>query len=234
MFRTRITSASLAVLLASCAHAPVEFKGEPREALAQVCSPGAQLKSARGSVFLKAKSKEASGQFPAEVDAPGPDRLKIEITNLVGGTEAIISVEGTHYTINVPKQKNRSEKGERSWGGIPLQWSNALFLGRIPCPPTASLSGTGVTVNKEGDVVAETTRTLEAPAEKFVYHTRQVADLLWPETLHWEKLDSAGGVAVAVDFKFDEPEAGSRSPRKWEAKSSQGEVKVRWRERTTQ
>src|SRR5262249_13269789 len=60
--------------------------------LEQACKPGQGVRGVKGSVWLKAQSKEASGQFPAMVDA-SPERLRLEATNLTGGTEALITVE---------------------------------------------------------------------------------------------------------------------------------------------
>jgi hypothetical protein len=53
-----------------------------------------------------------------------------------------------------------------------------------------------------------------------------VLQQVWPESLHWE----ATGVPK-VDLKFDDPEEGTNSPKKWEAHSSEGFLKVRWRQR---
>jgi hypothetical protein len=76
--------------------------------------------------------------------------------------------------------------------------------------------------------VVETPASVESDAEKFVYRFRSQGGGWWPEALHWERKGTFG---TKVDFKFDQPEAGSLSPLKWEAQSQQGEVKVRWRER---
>jgi hypothetical protein len=75
-------------------------------------------------------------------------------------------------------------------------------------------------VSPEHDLVVETGE------EKFIYSFRSWGGKAWPEKLHWERNGGAG-----VDFKFDDPEDKTASPRKWEAKSVQGEVKVRWRDR---
>jgi hypothetical protein len=221
----------LGATLSGCSHGPVKGDADPKPLLEQACSPGAGVRSAKGSVWLKAKSNEASGQFPAVVDAPSPERLKMEVTNLVGGTEAILTVEGRRYTIEVPKQKNRTERGEHSWAGIPLQWANALFLGRVPCPESAARKDATLSIGGDGELVVQTKASLDRLPEKYVYRFRSLDAGVWPESLHWERQGIAGSSPVVVDLKFDEPEPKTRSPRKWEAKSAQGEVKVRWRDR---
>jgi hypothetical protein len=236
--RTSVTSSlvlalatALGLLGAACSHAPVSRDVDPRALLNQACLPGMDVKSVKGSVWLKAKSKDASGQFPAIVDAPSADRLKLEVTNLLGGTEAILSVEGRRYKIEVPKKKGRSEEGESYWGGIPLQWANALFLGRIPCPDATIAKDAALSRGPEGELIVETPKTLDRLPERFVYRMRSIEGGYWPESLHWERKGIAGSAPIIVDFSFEDPEAKTRSPQKWEAKGSQGEVKVRWKER---
>jgi hypothetical protein len=222
------------VPFAGCSHAPTSGNAaDPRALLAQACQPGLTVKSAKGSVWLKAKSKEASGQFPAVVDAPSVDKLKLEVTNLIGGTEAILTVEGHRYKIEVPNHKERDEQGESSWGGIPLQWANALFLGRIPCPDAELAKTAAFSQDSLGNLVVETPSVSDHLSEKYVYHLRPLDGGLWPDTLHWERKGIAGAAPVAVEFKFEDPDSKTHSPKKWEAKGSQGEVRVRWKERIT-
>ena len=222
---------TLAISFAGCSHGPIAHENDPAALLDQVCRPGAGVKAARGSVWLKAKSKDASGQFPALVEAPSADRLKLEVTNLVGGTEAIISVEGQHYRIDIPNHKERQEQGNSSWGGIPLQWANALFLGRIPCPELPLAAAGSVNRDAQGALVVETSKTLDRMAEKYVYHLTLVGGTSWADSLHWERKGMDAADTSVVDFKFSDPDDKTRSPQKWEAKGGQGEVKVRWKDR---
>jgi hypothetical protein len=222
-----------ALALQGCSHAPINSgaDADPRALLAQACEAGAGVKSVKGSVWLKAKSKEASGQFPAEVAAPSADRVRLEVTNPLGGTEAVLSVEGSHYKIQVPNHKERNERGDRSWGGIPLEWANALFLGRIPCPDASRAKDAKLSRGPAGELVVETPKTLDRLPEKYVYRMRAIDGGFWAESLHWERQGIAGSAPVVVDFKFDDPDSKTRSPLKWEAKGAQGEVKVRWKDR---
>ena len=135
------------------------------------------------------------------------------------------------YKIEVPNRKDRSEKGQISWAGIPLQWANALFVGRIPCPETAAMDHASTSVGKKGELIVETGATVGREPEKFIYHFRTFEGVHWAESLHWERKGIADTAPVVVDFRFDDPEAKTHSPKKWEAKGSQGEVKVRWRDR---
>lgn len=170
---------------------------------------------------MRLDSKEAKGQFPASVDAAAPDQVTLEVTNLLGSREALIQVHRGSYSVDMPNQSGgtaRRAEGSGSWGGIPLQWASELFLGRIPCPSQKHSKSLKLEVTPGGELIAT------SGAERFVYHFRRWAGHAWAETLQWKK------GASTVDFKFDEPDDKSGSPRKWEAKSPRGVVKVRWRD----
>ena len=223
------------LLLCSCAPSQLKPTEDAAALLNYACRPGETVKSAQGTIGMKAQSNEATGQFPASVLATAPDHLRLEATNLLGGTEAVITVEGSHYQIDVPSRKDpshpemgRMEEGVGTWAGIPLEWATQLFLGRIPCPPAALSKDTKLQVDAVGNLIAETPAFSDRGEERFVYHFRTWQGKPWPETLHWERKGSA---PISVDFKFEDPEDRTDSPRKWEAKSPRGEVKIRWRDR---
>jgi hypothetical protein len=222
----------LLFVLSGCSHALEVKVQDPQKLLDYACGPGGGISAIKGSVWLKTQSKEVSGQFPALVDAHAKKQtLILEVTNLIGGTEALISVVGQKYTISVPSQPNKKhqiEQGQGTWGGIPLQWSTDLFLGRIPCPLEKDPAKLAITASEEGDLTIETRSQGRRESERYVYQFRQWEGVPWPEALHWERTGSA---LLSVDFKFDDPEDTTRSPRKWEAKSPRGEVKVRWKDR---
>lgn len=215
-------------ILTGCAHRPVTKDADPQALLRDACGPGRQVESISGSVWLKAKSKEASGQFPAAVEAKDPAQLRMEVTNLIGGTEAVITVKNDRYEVKSPKKSVREEKGERAWGGIPLRWATELFLGRIPCPSSSRPGDWDTRVDDEGRLEATHAKEKDR-GERFLYSFRSWEGRPWAEALLWEK--KGGGDPISVEFRFDDPEDKTRSPRKWEAKSPLGEVKVRWRDR---
>ena len=224
--RLALTLLSVGTLF-SCATPPIQ-ETDPRKLLAEACNPGAGIRSVRGGVAMKATSKEASGQFPASVEATAPGSVKLEITNLIGGTEAVISVQNRTYKIEIPGKPERTEKGTQTWGGIPLQWASDLFLGKIPCPGLGRIQELRLSRPGSGELQVDVPSSLEGDAQVFVYKFRSVAGRPWPESLHWERK----GMAVSkVDFRFDDPDPSTRSPLKWEARSPQGEVKVRWKDR---
>ena len=215
--------------LIGCAHTPYSKKTDSKDLLSSACSIGQATKTVKGSVWLKAKSQEMSGQFPAFVLAQEPSTLKLEITNLVGGAEALISIQDGKYTVEVPDKKKKVETGYGYWGGIPLKWGTELFLGRIPCPTATEISDASVSVNPEGELIVETLRSVRGDRELFRYRFREWNGGAWPEYLYWER---KGNFKTSVNFRFDSPADNTGSPKKWEATSALGQVKVRWRERT--
>jgi hypothetical protein len=218
----------LLLLVEGCSHGPAHQVESPDALLNYACRPGSDVQTVKGTVWMKAKSKDASGQFPASVEAKAPDHLKVEAINLLGAVQAVITVDGKSYSVQVPTKNGlkQREAGQNSWSGIPLQWATDLFLGKIPCPNSAKQD---IEIMGSGDLKISTGKgsSSEDP-ETFVYHFKAVDGHPWPETLHWER---SGPFANQVDFKFDNPDAKSQSPKNWEATSAQGEVKVRWRDR---
>jgi hypothetical protein len=214
------------LFVVGCSHGPSQTES-PDALLNYACRPGSTVETVKGTVWMKAQSKDASGQFPASVEAKAPDHLKVEAINLLGAVQAVITVDGKSYSVQVPTKKGlkQREQGLNSWSGIPLQWATDLFLGRIPCPNSAKQD---ISVTSAGDLKISTGGASSEDPETFLYHFKAVDGHPWPETLHWER---TGPFANQVDFKFDNPDPKSQSPKNWEAKSAQGEVKVRWRDR---
>lgn len=213
-----------------CAHSPKESMGlqgrfKPRELLLLACSPGAGVRKVSGNAQMQVKSEEASGRFTAMIEAGAPSDLKLEVLRPLGGTYAILTVHGSDYKISVPGHPERDRSGSETWAGIPLRWATALFLGRIPCPDGEMLQNSRLSISSDDELQVDVPSTSRWEAQDFVYRFRARSGSFWPEELNWR----AGG--TSVDFHFDHPDADTLSPRRWEAKSSRGEVKARWRDR---
>jgi hypothetical protein len=219
------------LILSSCSHAPSQ-KGalrsqiEPKALLAEACSPGHDLREARGVAWMKAKSPDASGQFPASIQAKAPSSLKLEVQQPLGGTAAILTIEGRDLQIEIPGKPERGRRERDSWAGIPLRWATDLFLGKIPCPDAKSLAQASLVIDSDDELIVSVPSDSTGKLARFVYRfDEKKTGHFWPKFLHWES-GSAG-----VDFEFDDPESETQSPLKWQAKSKQGEVKIRWRDR---
>lgn len=219
-----VLSSSLVALTGCSTPAPVKRSESPAQLFASACQIGRANNSVQGHLWLKATSKEFSGQFPADVNVKAPDQLKLEISNVLGGTEAVIRVDGESYEVfsgNVNPQKKM--QGYGSWGGIPLRWATDLFLGKIPCPETQQ--GWKLSLDQDEQLVVAKVEKGVFGKERFTYRFRDIKGKPWPEFLLWERAGDK------VEFKFDDPESEGFSPKKWEAKSMLGHVKVRWGKR---
>lgn len=218
----------LGLLAQGCAHAPDLKKADPKDLLGQICSVGDSIQAVNGTVWLKAKSSEASGQFPAAAIAKAPSHARLEVSNPLGGTEAVITVDGLRYRIEIPGKKARTEEGFGSWGGIPLRWATPLLLGRFPCPTAAEIKTATVSLSAEGELRVVTQPSLQGDSESFTFRFREWDGKAWAEALVWERKGTFG---LKIDFTFGEPDARTGAPGKWEAKSARGDVKARWRDR---
>jgi hypothetical protein len=198
----------------------------PAELAQYACDPGKNIQSVNGHLWIKADSKEVSGQFPADIQATSTQQLKMVVTNLLGGTLGVISISGNHYEIiEGSGLKGKKAEGSGSWGGIPLRWASDLFLGKIPCPSITALNQYKLSTTLEDELV------IESEDQKFVFRFKTHQGKPWPEALHWERLKER---VTSVDFSFSNPHEKTKSPQRWEAKSSLGAVKVRWRDQEIQ
>ena len=84
-----------------------------------------------------------------------------------------------------------------------------------------------LSLGSRGELIVQVSK-LNAEPERFIYEFRRDQGKEWPKSLHWERLSSP---PVTVDFNFDDPENETLSPKKWEAQSERGAVKVHWRDR---
>lgn len=233
-----LPSVALVIFATGCTTVRPASGTDPREALKQVCSVGEGATGVRGSVWMSVRSAEGTGRFPADVRVDSPEALDMEVTNLLGGVEGTLSIRGQKYQIEEGKvrkgeSQKRKEVGEGQWRGLPLTWATTLFLGRVPCAAAERLAKAAVILEGEGDLDVRVPAGAGHFAEHYVYRTRLHAGSVWPETLHWERSEGTRLLA-SVDFTFEDPEDGTRSPRKWEARTSlggEGQVKVRWRDR---
>jgi hypothetical protein len=211
-------------MLVSCS---TTKKSNPLSKLAEICNIGRNTKEVSGNLLIKARSKEAKGQFPAAIKVNKAQKTMIlEVTNLVGGPIASIKVSNEKFLIKTFGKKKQVAKGSISWGGIPLIWSLDLFLGKIPCP---SLVNPDVKVKLSDTPDWQLLATIKD--ETYRYKIGIYEGAAWPEELLW----SNNKKKESVHFWFSDPDGESMSPKKWRVKSSKnGEVRVKWRDRRVQ
>lgn len=187
---------------------------DPAQLFSEICSAPPLANEVTGEVWMIVTSPEATGRFPAVVRAASAPvaALDLEVTNLIGSTVARIrlSEEG----LQVFRDGRMQASSRDNYAGIPLRFGAELFLGMRPCPsekPRLRL--------EEGRLIAELN------GESFEYGFRAYGAKPWVESVLWTRGESR------VDFVFDRPEEPTGAPQEWQAKSTRGEVRVRWKRR---
>jgi len=200
-------------------------RDDPIKLIKGVCALDGAPREVIGSVWMKAKSKEASGQFPATVQARArpdePLELRIEVNQLLGARAALIEIRGSDFKVETSKQGSVNRKAT-SWGGIPLEWASQLFLDRFPCPNEQDLSRIRWRWLSESELEGRP----EVGEIVWRFKFRRWNLKPWVESVFWQK---AAGKTLEVTR--DDPDPSEGWARRWEASSSSGQVKVRWKER---
>jgi len=194
---------------------------------------GAGVESVQGWVTIKANVPDFFGQFSAAIFASASRQsLQLELTNLLGGTEAYIRIQGDRY--QVMRASRLQAEGRSTWNQIPLHWIRDLFLGKVPCPslsdtPSAS-SQTQMTMHQgsDGELILLVSKS-GVVQERFTFYFELYQKQPWPQFLHWEQLKP---VPVTLDLKWSSPDEKTGSSKRWEVQSAQGKIQVRWTQQT--
>lgn len=205
----------------------------PEELFTSACGIGKEIPAVSGNASLKVSSTHVKGRFPAMIKASSLGDLALDVMNPFGGTEASIVIEGDHYVVKRPGHKKSETEGTGSWNGIPLRWISDLFLGKIPCPSGSKLSeipNLKVKQDEAAQLILRIAGQQNQEPQEFRFHFHDRDGKPWPDSLQWIGGRSS---SQAIDFTFEDPEKATSIPLKWEAKSKQGSIQVRWRERNT-
>ena len=208
------------------------FQGiTPHQLYEEACKRSDRIHSTSGEVSLKIKSKDLSGQFNASVKAETSHVLNLEVDHPLGGLAARVRVEGDSFEVqNLSENPPHIEKGRRAWSGVPVEFATSLFLGKVPCPNSLGRSSQ-LSITPEGEL-----RVKLSDQEEWIYRFRVWQGRPWPEALDWKPyfLSRDGDQKVKiVEMSFDDPDSVDRSPRKWEIRSQEGFIKVRWKDRAS-
>ena len=217
---------SALLLFQSCSSAPQrEEREDPAALVRAACTPGEVSQEVSGSVWMKAKSREASGQFPAIVQAkaapPAPFELRLEVTQLLGARAALIEIRGKDFKVETPRDGTVNRKAS-SWGGIPLDWAAQLFLDRFPCPAPDQINELRWSWLADNELLGRSPQG----EESWKFRFRRWNLKPWVESVLWER--SPGRT---LEVKREDPDPSEGWAHRWEAASPSGAVKVRWKER---
>ena len=210
-------------LLFGCAHLRSGENIVPKKALSDICRPDLHFKEVKGSVWMKVRSKEDSGQFPADLVWNSKTGLIVEVTNLIGGPIAQIKSRDESYEIKRYDRPEEKFVGEQTWGGISISLAKNLFIGNIPCPQISDTTDAVIRLDSDGWL------WVIKGAERYGYRLKNWAGRSWPEEMIFRKEGSE-----EVRIHFDQPEDKTGTPLRWEATAGSSELKVRWKERSYQ
>lgn len=202
-----------------------QFKGlSPQDLYSVVCSVGQNLHSVSGEASVKIKSKEVSGQFQAHIQAEAPQNLFLEVDHPFKGVVAQVSIKNEIYEIkSFNEDPPFTERGLRTWNGVPLELVHALFFGKIPCPKTSEFVDLGI--SSQGEL-----RVREKNQNQWTYEFKIWNDKPWPDRVIFENLK---GKSQKIEMLLDDPDSKHGTPLKWEIHSYEGFIKVRWKERAS-
>lgn len=122
------------LILSGCVSIPKSAERPPLERLKNVCARVQNTQRVTGEVWLKIKSTELNGQFPATFKSDRGQGTEIEITNLIGGVEARLKVHNGKLFVQEKGKRDYVLKADQTWAGLPVVWIHSLLLGDIPCP----------------------------------------------------------------------------------------------------
>jgi len=222
----------------SCSSLPKNL-GTAQDLFEATCSgpqaPGKSVTKVSGSIWAKVESPELKGQFPATVLAQAPNKLALEVTNLIGSPQAWLKMEDGHVNLKLTPATQRAygQQSIRSiWGGLPLEFAPDLFLGRVPCPRTGTGRDLRISVVGERLEVIETDLATKARS-KYLYSYRGYDGRPWPKALTFQGVLKSGQ-AIRVDFEFESPSGAGAIAERWSATSTRGTAKVRWKDRAVE
>jgi hypothetical protein len=227
----------LFAFLFGCASAPTVGEFSDRELMRAAC-PLDFAKKVTGSIWTKIESKEISGQFPATVLVDYPERLAVEVTNLIGSPQAWLTIDHgksvLKFTPENEKQYGRPSRVQDRLGGLPLELAPRLFAGGVPCPSDNKNQNIRVKQTEGGglEVIALDLRT--HASTRYVYFFTKRGGRPWVREANWEKIAREGQSSAKsnlVRIVREEPLDPDGAPRRWTASSNGGEIRVRWKDR---
>ncbi|MCM0604595.1 MAG: hypothetical protein KA715_00735 [Xanthomonadaceae bacterium] len=194
---------------------------ELREHLKQACKLGKEFTSVKGSLWAKIKSKKEELQFPATIRVANK-QLVLEITNLVGGREAVIRIDDELFSVLSDSRPGLNQKGKGTWNMIPVSWAFKAFLGQPPCLDEIATAH----INREKSVHGAI--ALNFAGEIWIYELESTGTRERIIKLTRESKDSV----KKLEIEFERFDVSNGTPLSFRAASEEGELKIRWKERT--
>lgn len=179
------------------------------------------LKEISGSIWVKIESKNGSGQFPANV-LINEQSVIIEITDLLGGTQGVLSIENGKYSYegrggetSFVRQTLRSQL----LAGLKASEFKALFFNKLPCS-AEKVSSISIVSDDDSEV-------------QFIGKNNHVDRFMikkWGDRFLPEKFTKLG-MNEKIVFNFSNFEDPHGLPKNVKVESNVGVIQLRWRDR---
>tara|TARA_Y100000590_G_scaffold281930_2_gene317122 strand:- start:1196 stop:1786 length:591 start_codon:yes stop_codon:yes gene_type:complete len=187
------------------------------EIRASICEQKPKNIQIEGSLWMKVDSPDAKGQFPAEIRVIRKNDILLEVTNLLGGTEAVVRLKNSVLEITRGTRVKKLRSKDGVWAGIPVKWAALLMRGEVPC--VVGLS----------EVPGRTDqRVFSNQNETYIYEFRKWNGKPWVEKVIWIPHQSPKDQMVIIR---EQPEDKTGDPKIISIESRRGNVKLRWKKR---
>jgi len=162
--------AAIVSILASCSTAPKASdktitESEAREFLSKRCSlvgtGSAALKGLSGEILVRSSTREFKGQYPASIHFSNKGEFVLEVTNVIGGTVAMLKGNSESIEIISLSRPRFNRKSVKNYMGLPVKLLLQLLHGDLPCPDLTDVRSEGSRI-----LVSDGVRVLEGAEQK--------------------------------------------------------------------
>jgi hypothetical protein len=96
-----------------------------------------------GDIVVRSSTKEFKGQYPASVHFSKDKSFTMEVTNLIGGTIAILKGEPSSIEVFSSGRPQYNRKGIKQYMGLSIPLFAKLLHGDLPCPDSSEVKVSG-------------------------------------------------------------------------------------------
>ena len=87
-----------------------------------------------GEILVRSSTKEFKGQYPASIHFSKDKSFTLEVTNLIGGTVAMLKGDPGSVEVFSPSRPQYNRKGIKQYMGLSIPLFAKLLHGDLPCP----------------------------------------------------------------------------------------------------
>jgi hypothetical protein len=96
-----------------------------------------------GEILVRSSTKEFKGQYPASIHFSKDKSFSLEVTNLIGGTVAILKGDMSTVEVFSPSRPKYNRKGIHQYMGLSIPLFVKLLHGDLPCPEHGEVKTVG-------------------------------------------------------------------------------------------